>query len=55
MPMPELIEESEPKKEKGIKWEKKKTKNDDFYKAKKIIYWTDPYSKILNDYMVEPI
>lgn len=55
MPMPELIEESEPKKEKGIKWEKKKTKNDDFYKAKKIIYWTDHYSKILNDYMVEPI
>ncbi len=49
MPMPELIEESEPKKEKGIKWKKKKTKNDDFYKAKKIIYWTDPYSKILND------
>ena len=49
MPMPELIEETELEKEKDIKWEKKKTKNDDFYKAKKIIYWTDHYSKILND------
>ena len=38
MPMPELIEETELEKEKDIKWEKKKTKNDDFYKARKIIY-----------------
>ena len=49
MPMPELIEETELEKEKDIKWEKKKTKNDDFYKARKIISWTDTYSKILND------